>query len=98
MSFTIDVHHHILPDVFWRATNDAHNHGNGTTGRPMRSTTVWIAPWARAARVEPSKPATMKGRSLSRRPTRHLNRRSTTPRLDVQPVGARPGNGIRAER
>jgi predicted TIM-barrel fold metal-dependent hydrolase len=24
MSFTVDVHHHILPDVFWRATNDAH--------------------------------------------------------------------------
>ena len=23
MTFTIDVHHHILPDVFWRATNDA---------------------------------------------------------------------------
>ena len=25
MSFTIDVHHHILPEVFWRATNDAEN-------------------------------------------------------------------------
>jgi predicted TIM-barrel fold metal-dependent hydrolase len=25
MSFTIDVHHHILPDIFWRATNDAHS-------------------------------------------------------------------------
>ncbi len=25
MSFTIDVHHHILPDVFYRATNDASN-------------------------------------------------------------------------
>jgi hypothetical protein len=25
MTFTIDVHHRILPDVFWRATNDAHN-------------------------------------------------------------------------
>jgi aminocarboxymuconate-semialdehyde decarboxylase len=24
MSFTIDVHHHILPDFFWRATNGAH--------------------------------------------------------------------------
>jgi len=22
MSFTIDVHHHILPDFFWRETND----------------------------------------------------------------------------
>ena len=25
MSFTVDVHHHILPDFFWRETNDAHN-------------------------------------------------------------------------
>ena len=25
MSFTIDVHHHILPEVFYRATNDASN-------------------------------------------------------------------------
>jgi len=25
MSFTIDVHHHILPDFFFRETNDAHN-------------------------------------------------------------------------
>ena len=24
MSFTIDVHHHILPDFFWRATNSEH--------------------------------------------------------------------------
>jgi hypothetical protein len=22
MSFTIDVHHHILPDFFWRETNE----------------------------------------------------------------------------
>src|SRR5467141_3694806 len=25
MSFTVDVHHHILPDFFWRETNDTHN-------------------------------------------------------------------------
>jgi aminocarboxymuconate-semialdehyde decarboxylase len=25
MTFTIDVHHHILPDFFFRETNDAHN-------------------------------------------------------------------------
>jgi 6-methylsalicylate decarboxylase len=25
VSFTVDVHNHILPDVFWRATNDAHS-------------------------------------------------------------------------
>jgi 6-methylsalicylate decarboxylase len=24
MSLTVDVHHHILPDFFWRETNDAH--------------------------------------------------------------------------
>jgi hypothetical protein len=24
MSFTIDVHHHILPDFFWQATNEQH--------------------------------------------------------------------------
>lgn len=34
MSFTIDVHHHILPDVFWRATNDAHNPVGGITPAP----------------------------------------------------------------
>jgi len=26
MAFTIDVHHHILPDIFWRATNEARAH------------------------------------------------------------------------
>src|SRR5258706_10053908 len=34
MSFTIDVHHHILPDVFWRATNEAHNPVGGITPAP----------------------------------------------------------------
>jgi predicted TIM-barrel fold metal-dependent hydrolase len=34
MSFTIDVHHHILPDVFWRATNDAHNPVGGIVPAP----------------------------------------------------------------
>ncbi|KAH2825275.1 hypothetical protein KXV85_011130, partial [Aspergillus fumigatus] len=34
MSFTIDVHHHILPDVFWRATNDAHSPVGGITPAP----------------------------------------------------------------
>lgn len=31
MAFTIDVHHHILPDAFWRATNDAHSPVGGIT-------------------------------------------------------------------
>src|ERR1700759_2472606 len=31
MALTIDVHHHILPEVFWRATNDAHNPVGGIT-------------------------------------------------------------------
>jgi predicted TIM-barrel fold metal-dependent hydrolase len=30
MSFTIDVHHHILPDFFWSVTNDAHGPVGGT--------------------------------------------------------------------
>lgn len=25
MTFTVDVHHHILPDFFWQATNDQHS-------------------------------------------------------------------------
>jgi 6-methylsalicylate decarboxylase len=24
MTFTVDVHHHILPDFLWQATNEAH--------------------------------------------------------------------------
>jgi predicted TIM-barrel fold metal-dependent hydrolase len=34
MSFTVDVHHHILPDVFWRATNDAHSPVGGILPAP----------------------------------------------------------------
>jgi len=34
MSFTVDVHHHILPDVFWRATNDAHSPLGGILPAP----------------------------------------------------------------
>ena len=34
MTFTIDVHHHILPGVFWRATNDAHNPVGGISPAP----------------------------------------------------------------
>jgi aminocarboxymuconate-semialdehyde decarboxylase len=34
MSFTIDVHHHILPDVFYRATNDANNPVGGIRPAP----------------------------------------------------------------
>jgi 6-methylsalicylate decarboxylase len=34
MSFTIDVHHHILPDIFWRATNDVHNPVGGILPAP----------------------------------------------------------------
>jgi predicted TIM-barrel fold metal-dependent hydrolase len=32
--FTIDVHQHILPDVFWRATNDAHSPVGGIVPAP----------------------------------------------------------------
>lgn len=34
MSFTIDVHHHILPDIFWKATNDAHSPVGGILPPP----------------------------------------------------------------
>jgi predicted TIM-barrel fold metal-dependent hydrolase len=34
MSFTVDVHHHILPDVFWHATNDAHSPVGGIVPAP----------------------------------------------------------------
>src|ERR1700683_2027506 len=34
MSFTIDVHHHVLPDFFWQATNDAHNPVGGIAPPP----------------------------------------------------------------
>jgi predicted TIM-barrel fold metal-dependent hydrolase len=34
MPFTVDVHHHILPDVFFRATNDAHNPVGGIAPAP----------------------------------------------------------------
>jgi predicted TIM-barrel fold metal-dependent hydrolase len=39
MSFTIDVHHHILPEVFFRATNDADNPVGG----------IAPAPWSKAS-------------------------------------------------
>jgi predicted TIM-barrel fold metal-dependent hydrolase len=34
MAFTIDVHHHILPDVFWRPTNEAHGPVGGFAPPP----------------------------------------------------------------
>jgi 6-methylsalicylate decarboxylase len=34
MSFTVDVHYHILPDFFWRETNDAHDPVGGITPPP----------------------------------------------------------------
>ena len=37
---TVDVHHHILPDVFWRATNDAHNPVGGIAPAPWSKQTT----------------------------------------------------------
>jgi 6-methylsalicylate decarboxylase len=34
MAFTIDVHHHILPEIFWRATNEAGNPVGGIAPPP----------------------------------------------------------------
>jgi aminocarboxymuconate-semialdehyde decarboxylase len=32
--YSIDIHHHILPDFFWRATNESHNPVGGITPPP----------------------------------------------------------------
>lgn len=34
MTFTIDVHHHVLPDFFWRATNEADHPAGGIAPPP----------------------------------------------------------------
>jgi 6-methylsalicylate decarboxylase len=34
MTFTIDVHQHFLPEIFWQATNDAHNPVGGISPPP----------------------------------------------------------------
>ena len=39
MTFTVDIHHHMLPDFFWRATNEG--------GRPVGG--IAPPPWSRAS-------------------------------------------------
>ncbi len=39
MTFTVDIHHHMLPDFFWRATNEG-DHPVGGIAPP---------PWSRAS-------------------------------------------------
>jgi len=34
MCFTIDVHHHIIPEVLWRVTDDAHGPVGGILPAP----------------------------------------------------------------
>ena len=34
MTFTVDVHHHMLPDFFWRETNDQNNPVGGIAPPP----------------------------------------------------------------
>ncbi len=34
MAFTVDIHHHILPDFFWQATNEADNPVGGIAPPP----------------------------------------------------------------
>ena len=41
MSFTIDVHHHILPDFFWRETNDGANPVGGIAPPPWDEAGAW---------------------------------------------------------
>ncbi len=39
MTFTVDIHHHMLPDFFWQATNEG-DHPVGGVAPP---------PWSRAS-------------------------------------------------
>ena len=41
MYFRIDVHHHILPEVFWRGTNDAHQPVGGIASPPRSKEAAW---------------------------------------------------------
>jgi hypothetical protein len=44
MSFTIEVHHPVLADVFWRATNDAENPAGGIVPAPWsKGSTLAVA-------------------------------------------------------
>jgi 6-methylsalicylate decarboxylase len=36
MTFTVDVHHHILPDFFWAATNEIDNPAGASSRLPGR--------------------------------------------------------------
>jgi 6-methylsalicylate decarboxylase len=40
MGFTVDVHHHVIPDYFWRATNEADNPVGGITPPPWSKETA----------------------------------------------------------
>ena len=44
VTFTVDIHHHMLPDFFWRATNEG-DHPVGGIAQP---------PWSRRARCRSS--------------------------------------------
>ena len=41
MCFRIGVHHHILPEVFWRGTNDAHQPVGGIASPPRSKGAAW---------------------------------------------------------
>ena len=61
MTFTVDVHHHILPDFFWAATNEGRSSRRGDSAAPLvrrrqpcRSSTMpaSTSPSPRSARQE----------------------------------------------
>jgi hypothetical protein len=54
MSFTVDVHHHILPD-FWRETNDAYNPVGGIAPPPWDTDLLLDAPRRRLSGRSESK-------------------------------------------
>ena len=51
MSFTVDIHHHMLPDFFWQATNEG-DHPVGGIAPP---------PWSRANTLSFLTPALSSG-------------------------------------
>ena len=42
MTFTVDIHHHVLPDFFWQATNEGDNPVGG----------IAPPPWSRGSALE----------------------------------------------
>ena len=44
MTFTVDIHHHVLPDFFWRATNEGDSPVGGIAPPPWSPAALPITP------------------------------------------------------